>query len=175
MTSHGFAYGGSTILSSPLFVETILPFLLVFTLVFAVLQKSKVLGDGKKQIDAIVSLVIGLLVISFGQATGIIIQLIPFLAVSLVVILVFMILVGSFHTGGDFLGGKMKTFLMILSMITVGIAVLWITNAWEYLYELLLFRSDSNIVANVIFVVFIIGAIAAVIWGAGSGGSGKSE
>ena len=55
--------GGPTLLSHPIFVETILPFLLVFTLVFAVLQKSKILGDNKKQIDAIVSLVVGLLLI----------------------------------------------------------------------------------------------------------------
>ena len=99
--AEGFTYGGQTILSHPLFIETILPFLLIFTIVFAVLQKSKIFGDGKKQIDAIVALVFGLLAIAFAQATGIIIQLIPFLAVSLVIILVFMILVGSFGKPGN--------------------------------------------------------------------------
>ena len=58
---------GGTILSSQLFVEVILPFLLVFAVVFAILQKTKILGEGKKQIDAIVSLVIGLIVIAFSQ------------------------------------------------------------------------------------------------------------
>jgi len=175
MSSHGFTYGGNTILSHPLFVETILPFLLVFTIVFAVLQKSKVLGEGKKQIDAVVSLVIGLLVISFGQATGIIVQLVPFLAVSLVIILVFLILVGSFHKDGDILGGKMKTFLMIVALVAVTIAVLWVTGAWEYLFGLLVVGSSSNIFASVVFVIIIIGAIATVIWGAGSSGSSGSS
>ncbi|MFH1425130.1 MAG: hypothetical protein ABIG28_00155 [archaeon] len=165
--------GGPTLLSDPLIVKTILPFLLVFTIVFAVLQKSKILGEGKKQIDAIVALVIGLLVISFGQATGIIIQLIPFLAVALVVILVFLLLVGSFHNDKNFLGGKMKTFLMIIALIAVTVAVLFVTNAWEYLYELIAFRTDSNIFANIIFVIIIVAAIAAVIWGAGKDDSGK--
>jgi hypothetical protein len=167
--------GGPTLISHPLVVGTILPFLLVFTIVFAVLQKSKVLGEGKKQIDAIVSLVIGLLVISFGQATGIIVQLVPFLAVSLVIILIFLILVGSFHKDGDILGGKMKTFLMIVALITVAIAVLWITNAWEYLFNLLVIGSDSNLFASIIFIIIIIAAIAAVIWGAGSGSSSGSS
>ena len=66
-----FVYGGQTILSHPIFVETILPFLLIFTIVFAVLQKAKILGEGKRQIDAIVALVVGLLFISFAQAVGI--------------------------------------------------------------------------------------------------------
>ena len=45
-----------TILSSPLVVEVLLPFLLVFTLVFAVLDRTKLLGEGKRQINAIISL-----------------------------------------------------------------------------------------------------------------------
>src|SRR3989338_6520443 len=119
----GFTYGGSTFLSHPIFVETILPFLLVFTIVFAVLQKSKIFGDGKKQIDAIVSLVVGLLVISFGQATGIIVQLIPFLAVSLVVILVLMILLGSFAEEGKFFKDYFPSGLVKALMAVVVIAV----------------------------------------------------
>ena len=51
------------IFSNPFFTEMLLPFLLVFVVVFAILQKSKILGDGKAQIDAIVGLVIGLILI----------------------------------------------------------------------------------------------------------------
>ena len=160
--------GGPTLLSHPIFVETILPFLLVFTLVFAVLQKSKILGDNKKQIDAIVSLVVGLLLISFGQATGVILQLIPFLAVSLVIILVFMILVGSFGQSGEKMLPKgFKTFLMIVALVAVVIAVLIITDFWSTLYDIFFVGTDSPILANAIFFAIIIGAIAAVIWGAG--------
>ena len=59
--ANGFAFGGDTIISHPIFVGTILPFVLVFTIVFAVLQKSKIFGDDKKQIDSIVALVFGLI------------------------------------------------------------------------------------------------------------------
>ena len=79
-----------TIFSSPIFLDIILPFLLVFTLVFAILDKSKLLGEGKKQINAIISLVVGLILIGFPFARNIVVNLIPFLVVSLVILFVFM-------------------------------------------------------------------------------------
>src|SRR3989338_1267974 len=113
----------ATILQTPFFIEIILPFLLVFAVVFAILQKSEVLGKGKKQVDSIVALVVGLVVISFGKAIGIIIGLTTFLAVSIVVILVFMILVGAFFKQGTFeIKGKTQIALGVLAFLAVAIA-----------------------------------------------------
>ena len=67
-----------TILSSPFVVEILLPFLLVFVVVFAVLQKSEVLGRGKRQVDALVALAVALIFISVGRAVDIVLDLIPF-------------------------------------------------------------------------------------------------
>lgn len=163
MTSHGFEYGGSTILSHPIFVETILPFVLIFTIVFAILQKSKVLGDGKRQIDAIVSLVIALLVISFAQATGLIIQLTPFLAVSLMVLLVFMLLIGSFM--GEKMPNPIKYILLVVVSIAVIIAVLVLTNVWQLLADIINIGGDSPIFVNALFVIIIVAVVVAVILG----------
>jgi hypothetical protein len=161
--ANGFTYGGETILSNPIFVETILPFLLIFTIVFAILQKSKILGEDKKQIDAIISLVMGLLVISFAQATGIILQLIPFLAVSLVVFLVFLILVGSFRKGGeDVIPKGLASFLMYLVLIGVTIAVIYITDFWQWIIDTY-YTTDTSIISSVIFIAIIIGAVAFVL------------
>ncbi len=151
-----------TVFSNPLFMEIILPFILVFTVMFAILQKSGILGKGKKQVDAIVSLVVALIVISFGKATGIIINLMPILAVALVVVLVFMILFGSLfgeelklHKGIKIAGG-------ILAAIVVAVAVLYNTGAWDWLINL--FSGGSNaLTTNVIFVVLVVAAIAVVI------------
>ena len=41
--------------------DVLLPFLLIFTLVFAVLQKTEILGDDKKNFNVIIALVLGLL------------------------------------------------------------------------------------------------------------------
>ncbi len=42
-------------------MDFLLPFLLVFVIVFAVLQKTNILGDGKKNFNVVVALVLGLM------------------------------------------------------------------------------------------------------------------
>ena len=161
-----------TILSSPLFIEVILPFLLVFAVVFAVLQKSEILGKDKRQIDAIVALVIGLIVTAFGKATGIIVNLMPFLAVSLVIILVFMILLGMLFKQGDFdLDKKIKIGVGIVITIAVIIAVLNLTDGWTFIKDLFNGDEGSSLLANIIFIALIIGAVAAVVLGGKSSSS----
>jgi len=50
---------------SPLFLNYILPFVLVWTLIFAILEKTNLLGEGRRQINAIIGLVVGLILIAF--------------------------------------------------------------------------------------------------------------
>jgi len=158
-----FTYGGQTILSHPIFVETILPFLLIFTLVFAILQKSKFLGEGKRQLDAIIALAVALIVISFAQAVGIILQLIPFLAVSIVVLLVLFLLLGAFWK--DSIPKGYATFLAAIVTIAVAVAVMYFTGAWEWMLDIITGKTgDSEIIANVIFVIIIVAAVTVVVW-----------
>ncbi len=162
-----------TILSHPLFVETILPFLLVFTLVFAVLQKTEILGKGKRQIDAIVAAVMGLIVISFGYATGIIVSLIPFLAVGTVVILIFLLLYGMVFEGKFEVHKGIKVTVGILAAIGVIIATMIATGAWDYVSDVLNAGTDSSvIITNLVFIAIFIAVIIVVAVGAGKG---KSE
>lgn len=165
-------YGGFTILSSPFFVEALLPFLLVFSLVFAVLQKSEILGKGKKQLDALVALSIGLLVIAFGQAIGIILQMVEFLSVALVILLVFMILVGGLFKEGDFKLEKwIQLVIGIIIFFAVVIAALVYTGAWDWILNFI-DASSSNLWTNVFFIVIVVIAIAVVVF---MGGSGKKQ
>jgi hypothetical protein len=163
MASHLY---GDTVLTSPFFVNAILPFVLVFTILFAILQKSKILGDGKRQIDAIVSLVIALIVISFANAIGVIVVLMPFLAVSAVIILVFLILYGMVFQGEDFkIGKNLRAGMGIVIGIAVVVAVMIATGAWDYIkYEWLLGNDSSYIITNAIFLIVVIAAIAILVW-----------
>jgi hypothetical protein len=102
----------------------LLPFLLVFVVVFAILQKSKILGEGKAQIDAIVALVIGLLLIGLPQPRNIIVGIMPWMAVGVAVILVFLILYG--FVAGDLSQAKpwMKiTFGILAGIFTIVIVL----------------------------------------------------
>ena len=45
--------------------DVLLPFLLIFTIVFAVFQKTEILGKGKKNFNGVIALVIALATVSF--------------------------------------------------------------------------------------------------------------
>lgn len=154
-----------TIFTSNLFVETILPFLLIFTVVFAILQKTQILGKEKKQIDAIVALVIGLIFVAFGRETDIVVRMIPILGVALVTILVFMILFGFLYREGDF---KMPKGLLIGIGILIGILVLGtvasLTGILDTFLALVTGEGTSSFVTNAILLIIVIGAIATVVF-----------
>ncbi len=119
-----------TVISSPIFTEAILPFLFIFVVVFAILQKSKIL-EGKAQIDAMVALAIGLISISFEQPRTIVVGLMPWLAVGIAVIFVFLVLYG-FVAGDQTSAPKwMKIVFGILSGIFVIGVVISVTGIWK--------------------------------------------
>ena len=163
-----------TILSHPFFTDLILPFLLVFTLIFAILEKSKMLGEEKKQINAIVSLVIWLIFIAFPFAREIVIKLIPFLAVSLVILFVFMLIIGFIlaKKEGDMLNPGLKIALGIIFGLAVLVAVLWITGGWDIIYSFVMERDLGQTLLINLFILAIIGGAIAVVMS--SGGKSKS-
>ena len=129
---------------SPFFLDYILPFVLVFTLIFAILQKTKILGDEKKQIDAIIALVIGIILISFPFARDIVVKLMPFLAVSVAILLVFMLLYGFVYGKTDKMQNGIKIALLIIGSLGLITVVLIITGAWDYLYSMLFERAAGS-------------------------------
>lgn len=151
----------TTILSHPFFLELLLPAILVFTVIFAILQKSEILGKGKIQIDAIVSLVIALIVIAFARATEIIANLMPVLAVTVVAILVFLIIAGVAHSGKMEYKG-MNIAIMVIGAIVVLVALLYYTGAWSYLKGVFEGKS-SDVITTVVFALIIAAALFVVI------------
>ena len=161
----------STLFQSPIFSEIILPFILIFTVIFAILEKAKILGEDKKQIDAIVSFAIALIFVSYSYATGVISKLMPFLGISAVVILVFMILFAFVSTGkeGFELGQGLKITFGVLIGIGVVIVVIWATGAWDKVYS---FFSGSDertttLWATIFVVIAIIVAVVVAFKGGG--------
>ena len=162
-----------TILASEFAVKAVYPFLLIFTLVFAVLQKSKILGEDKKQIDALISLAIALIVIAFSWATNIITNLMPFLAVALVVLLVFMLLwgfVASTKEGGLELHKGIKIGLFVVIAIAVVIAVIVATGQWDLVVNSLFKQGAPTDLASTILLVALIGGALAVVLSSGKSG-----
>lgn len=153
---------------TPLFVDYILPFILVFTLIFAILQKTQLFGEGKKQIDALIGLVIGLILIAFPPARDIIVLLMPFVAVFAVILLVFMLLYGFIVGGtGTVLGKWWQIGFAALLAITLGSYLLIVTDYWTPLLHFL-FGGGGQIFTTLIMIIFIVGVIVAVTLGGGT-------
>ena len=163
------------IFDNPFFTDALLPFLLVFVLVFAILQKSKILGEGKAQIDAMVGAVIGLLLIGVPQPRNIIIGIMPWMAVGISVILVFLILYG--FVAGDLSGSNVKswmkiTFGILAGLFTIGV-VLYVTGLWGIINGWLSKGESSDVWMNVLMVALVIGAMAVAVFGGKK--KGKTE
>jgi membrane-bound metal-dependent hydrolase YbcI (DUF457 family) len=161
-----------TILQSPFFTELVLPFLLVFVLIFAILDKIKIFGEGKRQINAIISLVIALIFVSFYDAVGITVQLMGFLAIVSVILLVFLMLYG-FAGGGELKEEKwMKITFGVLVGLALVILLLYLTGYLGVVAEALTGGKGSELALNILFVIIIVAAVVIVLVGKGKGGGG---
>jgi len=100
--------------------DYVLPFLLIFAIVFAALEKTKILGTDKTNINAVVSLVIGLLLISRQEIVAIINEFLPNISLILVVILMSLLLI-SVIAGDEFKG--LNNGLLTMGIIVVITAV----------------------------------------------------
>lgn len=157
------------IFDNPFFTEMLLPFLLVFVVVFAILQKSKILGEGKDQVDAIVALVVGLLLIGVPQPRDIIVGIMPWMAVGIAVILVFLILYG--FVAGDLSGEKTPTWMKITFGILAGLftlaVVLYISGLGSTIVDWL--AGSSELWTSVLMIALVLGAMAVAVFGGKKG------
>lgn len=152
---------------SGFFLDYILPFALVFTLIFAILEKSKLLGENKKQINAIIGMVVGLILIANPYSRNIVVKLQVFLAVFASILLVFMLLMAFINQKkeGDILGKGFKYALYLILVISLIIALIVISGYWDFATNYLLGLIGSQILINAIIIFVIIGALIAVLLG----------
>jgi len=172
------AFGGSTYLGNSLYylerlgiVDIIIPFILIFTLVFAVLEKTKILGKEKKNFNVIIAMAIALSVIiphatnSYPQGTdvvNIINQALPGIALVLIALLCLFVLIGSFGATSAW-KGPLTTFVMI----TAFVLVIVIFGSAANIVDIPRFFDDPELQALIIFIV-IFGLIVFFISGGGT-------
>ena len=133
--------------------DVVLPFILVFTIVFAILEKTKVLGMEKigdkeytrKNLNAMVAFVIAFLVVASSQLVQIITTVSSQIVILLLLSVLFLLLVGSFYKDaeGGYLKGGWQTFFMFLMFIGIVLIFLgaikneagdsWLDIFWNYI------------------------------------------
>ncbi|MBU3913397.1 MAG: hypothetical protein KKB21_03890 [Nanoarchaeota archaeon] len=147
-------------LSSIGFFNPIFSFVLLFVIVFAILQKSKILGESKP-IQVIVALVLSLIFISVVEVRGYVESVIPWFAV-LIVALFFVVFIAALGMGKTDAIAKpwfIGVFIAILAIAFIyqGYNSLNVASNQDYI-SIKNWLSDSRIYGGLWLVIF--GAIA---------------
>lgn len=153
------------ILQHWIFTRFLYPFLLMFFLSFAILIKTKVLGE-EKQLNALIAFVISFIFVSVAYPTEVASNLILFLTIAMVVVFVGLLLWG-FVSGAEKVEiktGWVKWAFGIAVIVSVFFATVWATGSDSWLYTMLFKQSwSSKLWTNVAF-IFVIGiALAAIL------------
>ncbi len=160
------------------FTDVLLPFFLIFTILFATLSYSKMFGD-KKQVNVMLSLIIALLVViphvtrSYPpglDVVDIINQAIPQVMILVVAIIMFMVLVGMFgkklKVGPIF--GLVVLFAIIALVYIFGSAAGWFRSG----------RFDAWLTEDLkmlIVIIIVFGLVIAFLTGGLGGGKSTGE
>ncbi|MBI1969999.1 hypothetical protein HYS48_04865 [Candidatus Woesearchaeota archaeon] len=133
--------------------DVILPFLLVFSIIFAILEKTKLFGTEKaggneytrKNINAMVAFVVAFLVVASSRLVAAINEALARVVLLMLVGISFILLIGVFyhHEEKVFLEGPWRKFFMVLMFIGVVLIFLqaiktdqgigWLEYAWSYI------------------------------------------
>lgn len=111
------------------FYDVVLPFLLVFTIIFAILEKTKIFGTEdkkpKKNIDAMIAFVIALFFVATTNLVAGTREFLPNVVVILITLMSFMMLVGFFYADKEFSFEQNKFWKVFLTVIFfIGITLL---------------------------------------------------
>ena len=149
------------------FFSYLLPFLLIFALVFGLLTQSGIFKDNKA-INGIIALVVGLMALQFDMVPKFFSEIFPRLGIGLAILLVLIILVGFFADPDS--NAIMYSMLGIGLIITIFVliqtagAIGWSSGWW--------WHDNWPTVAGVVLILIIIGII---VGGTKSSSSSKVE
>jgi hypothetical protein len=150
--------------------DIILPFLLVFTIFFAILEKTKILGiekiEGreytKKNLNSMVAFVVSFLVIASTQLVAIINEVMANVVLLLLLAICFLLLVGVFFKDKEFsledYPGWIKFFMFAMF---IGIVVIFLNalNWLQFVFALFVYwpaEWASSIIFLIVIIAFIV-------------------
>ncbi len=151
--------------------DVLLPFIIIFTIVFAVMQKTKLLGEGRKNYNVIIALSMALGVVIphvLGRYPSresdivlIMNSALPQVSIILVAILMMLIILGVFganiRLAGTTMGGWFTIIAIAIIVIIFGNAAGWFNASWFYWLTV-----DSDI-RNLVVIILVFGIIIAFI------------
>jgi len=145
----------STFIANPFFYSILVPFLLVFVLIYAILEKTNVLGEGKKMVNLIVSFSIAFIFIGVPAIVNVTLKVIPIVSFIIILVLCLLLLFG--FAGVD--TQKNKTLQLILGIIlglALVVTILWATGVFGLITGKLGASTLSYVAFFIIFIIVIV-------------------
>jgi len=161
--------------------DVVLPFLLIFTIVFAILEKTRVFGTEKgvpkKNLNAMTAFVISLLVVASRELVSLINNSMANIVVLLLAVVAFLLLYGTFVKEGEpvFLEGGWRTAFMWAMLIGVIVIFLNAANWWTPFITWISRNWNTDVVGSIILLVIIVAFIGFITKGEKPSESKKSE
>lgn len=161
--------------------DIVLPFLLVFTIVFAILEKSKILGTIKakeedvpnKNLNSMVAFVIALLVVATANVVRAINESLPNIVLLIVIFVSFLLMLGVFQKTEEFAFKEKHPTWYATFFILIFISVILIFtnsiydvqgNSWlEIALAFVINNWSGAVFSSILFLIIIIFAIVAVM------------
>lgn len=155
--------------------DVVLPFLLVFAIVFAILEKTMILGkEGdlpKRALNAMVSFVVAMLVVATNKIVNAINLALPNVVLLIVFLVVFVMLVGFFYTAGEFNFAEKHSkwtavfiFLVFIGVVLIFLDAIRDDDGVSWLDEFVTYIMENFSGAVVGSIVFLGIAILSVMW-----------
>ena len=148
--------------------DVMLPFLLIFVIIFALMAKTRVLGEDKKKYNLVVALVIALLVViphvlnaypPGADVVDIMNQSLPQVSLIAVAVIMLLILIGLFGGEAKWMGSSLSGWIPIVAFIIIliifGGAAGWWAN-WTWF--------DNFFGAETVAVIVMILVFAIIVW-----------
>ena len=155
--------------------DVVLPFLLVFAIIFAILEKTKILGtEGKDQtpkrsLNTMVAFVIGMLVVATNKIVTAINETLPNVVLIIVSFVAFLMMIGVFMGSEElnfykdhraFAIGFMVFSLIALILIVLNSIKLSKDQSWlDWILDYLVNNISGPVVTSVIFLIIAVIAI----------------
>ena len=158
-------------------MDVILPFILVFTIVFAILQKTKILGEDpeshkpRKNFNSVIALVMALGVViphitgsypANADIVNIVNQALPNISVVLIAVVMMLLMIGVFGGGFDITKSMNLAGAAIVFAIGATVYIFGSAAGWWVLPGWLGFMMDSDTQALVV-ILLVFGALIAFI------------
>lgn len=167
------------------FFDVILPFLLVFALVFGILEKTRIFGVEKvgdkefprKGINSMVAFSIAFFTVAAKQVVTSLQVSLPNVALILIIVVCFLMLAGSFMGDKPFSLEGRKYWVGFLTVVMFLAVVLIFLNSFGWLDPIIgFFKANLNTaLMPIVFIAIIVGAIAYVVGGGKKGEEKKKE